>query len=71
MAVTTTISVGRRTKKFLARKKSMEEQQGGQLTWDPFFDRFPTAAEPPRSSDGVAKELNRLVAEARPWKTPA
>jgi hypothetical protein len=72
MAATTTISVGRKTKEFLARKKkSMEEQQGGQLTWDQFFDRLLTAAKPPRLSEEEAKELKRLVAEARPWKTRA
>jgi hypothetical protein len=68
----TTISVGRKTKEFLARKKkSMEEQQGGQLTWDQFFDRLLATAGPPRLSEEEAKELKRLVAEARPWKTRA
>ena len=68
----TTISVGRKTKEFLARKKkSMEEQRGGQLTWDQFFERLLTAAKPPRLSEEEAKELKRLVAEARPWKTRA
>jgi hypothetical protein len=68
----TTISVGRKTKDFLARKKKlMEEQQGVQLTWDQFFDRLMTGAEPPRLSEEEAKELKKLMAEARPWKTRA
>ncbi len=68
----TTISVGRKTKEFLARKKkTMEEQQRGQLTWDQFFERLFASATPPQLTKEEAKELKRLVAEARPWKTRA
>jgi hypothetical protein len=67
----TTISVDGKTKEFLARKKSMEEREGGQLTWDQFFDLLLTEAKPPRLSEQEAKEQKRLVAEARPWKTRA
>ena len=68
----TTISVDRKTKEFLARKKrSMEASQGGQMTWDQFFERAFTLEKPPELTAEEAKELRRLVAEARPWKTRA
>jgi len=68
--MTTTISVDRRTKDFLARKKrSLEVTEGNQLTWDEFFERAFSAAKPPELSKSEIKELKRLVSEGRPWKT--
>ncbi len=68
----TTISVGRKTKELLARKKrSIEEEEGGQLTWDQFFELVFTPPKPPKLTEEEAKELKKLVAEARPWKTRA
>lgn len=66
----TTITVDRRTKDFLARKKrSLEAKEGSQLTWDEFFERTFTLGKPPRLTKEEAEELKRLVAEGRPWKT--
>ena len=66
----TTISVDRRTKDLLARRKrSLELTEGNQLTWDEFFERAFSAAKPPELSKREVTELKRLVAEGRPWKT--
>jgi hypothetical protein len=66
----TTISVDRRTKDILARRKrSLEAAEGGQLTWDEFFEREFSPGKPPTLTRREAEELKRLVAEGRPWKT--
>jgi hypothetical protein len=68
----TTISVDRKTKELLARKKrSLEARERSQLTWDEFFERAFAAGKPPELTEEEAKELRRLVAEGRPWKTRA
>ncbi len=68
--VATTISVDRRTKDLLARRKrSLEATEGNQLTWDEFFELALSAGEPPQLTKSEVKELKRLVAEGRPWKT--
>lgn len=68
--MSTTISVDRRTKDFLARqKRAMEESAGVQLTWDQFFERSLSVRRPPRLTKEEMKELRSIVAEARPWKT--
>lgn len=68
----TTISVDRKTKEFLSRRKrSMEASEGGQLTWDQFFERAFTSEKSPKLTESEVKELKRLVAEARPWKARA
>ena len=66
----TTISVDRRTKDLLARRKrSLEVTEGNPLTWDEFFERAFSAPKPPELTKSEVTELRRLVAEARPWKT--
>ena len=68
--MSTTISVDKRTKDLLSRKKrSLEVTEGSQLTWDEFFERAFSATKPPELSKGEIVELKRLVAEGRPWKT--
>ena len=68
--MTTTISVDRRTKDHLTRRKrSLELTEGNQLTWDEFFEHAFTALKPPKLSKVEVDELRRVVAEGRPWKT--
>ena len=72
MKMATTISVGKKTKEFLARrKKSLEAREGIELTWDEFFERTFAAGKPPELTKEEVGELKRLVAEGRPWKTRA
>ena len=67
--MSTTISVDRRTRDFLARrKKSLEDEKGSPLTWDEFFEQVLVTPEPPRLSRTELGELEKLVKEARPWK---
>ena len=67
--VATTISVDRRTKDLLVkRKKSLELTEGNQLTWDEFFEHSFSAPKPPELSKKEIRELKQLVAEGRPWK---
>lgn len=49
----------------------MEASEGGQLTWDQFFERAFTSEKSPKLTESEVKELKRLVAEARPWKARA
>jgi hypothetical protein len=52
-------------------KRSLEARGGSQLTWDEFFGLAFAAGNPPELTEEEAKELRRLVAEGRPWKTRA
>jgi len=66
----TTISIGKKTKDILARRKrSLEATEGNQLTWDEFFEHAFSASKPPELSKTEVNELKRLVVEGRPWKT--
>ena len=70
IALSTTISVDRRTRDFLARrKKALEDEGGSQLTWDEFFERTLVVPEPPRLTKEEIEDLEKFVKEARPWKT--
>ncbi len=72
IAMSTSISIDRKTKDFLARqKRALEATEGVQLTWDEFFERTLSARKPPKLSREEVEELKKLVAEARPWKTRA
>ncbi|MDG6898638.1 MAG: VapB-type antitoxin [Nitrososphaerota archaeon] len=67
--MSTTISVDRRTRDFLARrKKALEDEGGSQLTWDEFFERVLKVPEPPKLTKKEIEELEKIVSEARPWK---
>jgi len=67
--MTTTISIDRRTKNLLSRRKrSLEVTEGNQLTWDEFFEQAFSPSKPPELSKNEVNELRRLVAEGRPWK---
>ncbi len=68
--MSTSISVGRKTRDFLARqKKAMEDSDGTRLTWDEFFERALSVQRPPKLSRVEIEELKKVVAEARPWKS--
>ena len=68
--MSTSISVGRKTRDFLARqKKAMEDSDGTHLTWDEFFERTLSVQRPPKLSRVEIEELKKVVAEARPWKS--
>ena len=70
ITVSTSISVGRKTRDFLARqKKAMEDSDGTRLTWDEFFERALSVQRPPKLSRVEIEELKKVVAEARPWKS--
>lgn len=70
IGMSTSISVDRKTRDFLARqKKAMEDSDGARLTWDEFFERALSVQRPPKLTKAEAEELRRVVAEARPWKT--
>jgi hypothetical protein len=70
--MSTTISIDRRTKDFLARqKRTLEDTEGSQLTWDEFFERAFSVRKPAKLTQKEIEELKRLVGEARPWKTRA
>ena len=48
--MSTSISVGRKTRDLLARrKKAMEDSGGNRLTWDEFFERALSVQRPPGS----------------------
>jgi hypothetical protein len=67
--MSTSISVGRKTRDFLARqKKAMEASEGSELTWDEFFARALSVQKPPKLTEDEVQELKKLVAGARPWK---
>ena len=67
--MSTSISVGRKTRDFLARqKKAMEDSDGTHLTWDEFFERALSVQRPPKLTKAEVEELKKVVAEARPWK---
>ena len=69
IALSTTITVDRRTKDFLARqKRTLEASEGAELTWDQFYQRALAVRKPPRLTKGEVEELKKLVAEARPWR---
>ena len=69
ITMTTTISIDRRTKDLLARRKrSLEVAGGNQLTWDEFFEQAFSPSKPPDLSRSESNELRGLVAEGRPWK---
>jgi hypothetical protein len=68
--VVTTISVDKKTKDLLVkRKRSLELTEGNQLTWDEFFEQSFSVAKLLELSKKEIKELKQLVAEGRPWKT--
>ncbi|MDA4127564.1 MAG: VapB-type antitoxin [Thaumarchaeota archaeon] len=68
----TSISIDRKTKDFLARqKRSLENTEGTQFTWDEFFERAFSVRKPAKLTQKEIEELKRLVGEARPWKPRA
>jgi hypothetical protein len=68
--MSTSISIDRKTKDFLARqKRAMEAAEGAQLTWVEFFARALSVQTPLRLSRKEIEELKKLVGDARPWKT--
>jgi hypothetical protein len=70
--MSTSISIGRKTKDFLARQKRvLEATEGIQLTWDEFFEHALSVRKPPKLTQKEVEELRRLVGEGRPWKTRA
>ena len=70
--MSTSISVDRKTRDFLARqKRAMEASEGSELTWDEFFEHALSIQKPPKLSNHEIEELKKLVGEARPWKTRA
>jgi hypothetical protein len=70
--MSTSISMDRRTKDFLARQKRvMEAAEGVQLTWDEFFERALSVRSPPKLTRQEVEELRKLVGEGRNWKRRA
>ncbi|MDG6982929.1 MAG: hypothetical protein JRM74_05685 [Nitrososphaerota archaeon] len=70
IAMSTSISVDRKTKDSLARqKRAMEASEGVKLTWDQFFERALSVRRPPKLTRVEIEELKKIAAEARPWKT--
>ena len=65
--LSTTISVDRKTRDFLARrKKALEDGWGSPLTWDEFFERALGVTEPPKLTNEEIEGLEKNVREARP-----
>lgn len=70
--MSTTISVDRKTKEFLARQKgALEAAEGVQMTWDEFFERTLSVKKPPELTRNEIDALRRLARDARPWKSRA